>query len=278
MSDEKNTSVGERSQEEAMQLVRELQQITLVMLKDIDKVCAEYDIPYYLGEGTMLGAVRHQGFIPWDDDIDLLMMRDDYERFLQIAPTAMGDKYEIQHYTTMENCWTPLLKVRLITDNPKFRQSHIAHVTPNNGPMIDIFPLDNVPRLSSFGQTMQGTMARIWRGTLSQKMKTAEADTFAKKVLRLASHFVSRDFLFRRINKNYVKYNSPDNEYIVCLASYYKVQKETFPKAAFGEPVRVPFEDGMFPVPQDTDLILTTIYGDYMTPPPPEKRVIKHHF
>lgn len=278
MSNEKNSAAAERSQEEAMQLVKELQQITLAMLKDIDRVCAEYDIPYYLGEGTMLGAVRHKGFIPWDDDIDLLMMRDDYERFLQIAPAAMGERYEIQHYTTMENCWTPLLKVRLITDDAKFRQSHIAHVTPNNGPMIDIFPLDNVPKLSSFRQTMQGTMARILRGTLSQKMKTAEDDTFPKKILRFASHFVSREFLFQCINRNYVKYNNPDNEYIVCLASYYKVQKETFPKAAFGEPVRVPFEDGMFPVPTDTDLILTTIYGDYMTPPPPEKRVIKHHF
>ena len=267
-----------RYYEESMELVRELQRITLGMLKDIDRVCAEYGIPYYLGEGTLLGAVRHKGFIPWDDDIDLLMMREDYERFLTIAPQAMGENYEIQHYTTMENCWTPLLKVRLLTDDPRFRQSHIAHVTPNNGPMIDIFPLDNVPEPSSFGQTVQGTMARILRGTLSQKMKTADADTAAKKVLRLASHFVSRDFLFRCINRNYLRYNSPDNAYVVCLASYYKVQKETFPKEAFGEPVRVPFEDGMFPVPQDPDLILTTIYGDYMTPPPPEKRVIKHHF
>lgn len=278
MSEQKNGGNSAQSNDEAMQMVRKLQQVTLAMLKDIDKVCTEYNIPYYLGEGTMLGAVRHKGFIPWDDDIDLLMMREDYERFLEIAPGAMGEKYEIQHYTTMENCWTPLLKVRLITDSPEFRQSHIAHVTPNNGPMIDIFPLDNVPELSSFRQTMQGTMMRILRGTLSQKMKTAEDDTLQKKVLRFASHFVSRDFLFKCINKNYVKYNNPGNKYIVCLASYYKVQKETFPKEAFGEPVRVPFEDGMFPVPQDTDLILTTIYGDYMTPPPPEKRVIKHHF
>lgn len=278
MSEQKNCDNAVQSNDQAMQMVKELQQVTLAMLKDIDKVCTEYNIPYYLGEGTMLGAVRHKGFIPWDDDIDLLMMREDYERFLKIAPEAMGEKYEIQHYTTMENCWTPLLKVRLVTDSPKFRQSHIAHVTPNNGPMIDIFPLDSVPELSSFKQTVQGTMMRILRGTLSQKMKTAEDDNLQKKILRFVSHFVSRDFLFKCINKNYVKYNSPDNKYIVCLASYYKVQKETFPKEAFGEPVRVPFEDGMFPVPQDTDLILTTIYGDYMTPPPPEKRVIKHHF
>lgn len=278
MSEETVCENAENTQEEAMQKVKELQQVTLEMLKDIDKVCMQYGIPYYLGEGTMLGAVRHKGFIPWDDDIDLLMMREDYERFLKIAPAAMGGKYEIQHYTTMKNCWTPLLKVRLITDSPKFRQSHIAHVTQNNGPMIDIFPLDNVPKLSSFKQTLQGMVMRILRGTLSQKMKTADDDNFQKKVLRFFSHFVSREFLFKCINKNYVKYNNPDNQYIVCLASYYNVRKETFPKSAFGEPVRVPFEDGLFPVPQDTDLILSTIYGDYMTPPPPEKRVIKHHF
>ena len=275
---QETAAANQRSQEDEMVLVKQLQQITLAMLKDIDDVCTRYGIPYYLGEGTLLGAVRHKGFIPWDDDIDLLMMRDDYERFLQIAPAAMGERYEIQHYTTMANCWTPLMKVRLLTDDPKFRQSHIAHVTPNNGPMIDIFPLDNVPKRSSFGQTLQGTMARILRGTLSQKMRTAEDDTFAKKVLRFASHFFTREFLFQCINRNYLRYNAPDNPYVVCLASYYKVQKETFPKEAFGEPVRVPFEDGMFPVPQNPDLILTTIYGDYMTPPPPEKRVIKHHF
>ena len=79
MSDNTNPTSSEKTQEEAMQLVHELQQVTLAMLKDIDKVCNEYNIPYYLGEGTMLGAVRHKGFIPWDDDIDLLMMRDDYE-------------------------------------------------------------------------------------------------------------------------------------------------------------------------------------------------------
>ena len=249
-----NTNIpAEKTQEEAMQLVHELQQVTLAMLKDIDRVCAGYNIPYYLGEGTLLGAVRHKGFIPWDDDVDLLMMRDDYERFLKIAPEAMGEKYEIQHYTTMKNCWTPLLKVRLITDSPKFRQSHIAHVTPNNGPMIDIFPLDNVPALSSPAQTWQGTKMRILRGTLSQKMGTAEANSFAAKALRLVSHFVTRDFLFRCINRIYEK-------------------------GWFAEAQPLPFEDTTMLVPNGWHELLTDSYGDYMTPPPPEKRVIKHHF
>ena len=252
--------------------------VELDLVNELKRVCDKYGIQYFADGGTLLGAIRHKGFIPWDNDIDLCMFRDQYEKLCEVAPREFKHPYFFQTEYTDPTSLRGHAQLRNSETTGAIRIELNKTARLNQGIFIDIFPLDNVPKLSSPLQTWQGTKMRILRGTLSQKMGTAEANSFAAKVLRFASHFVTRDFLFRCINKNYVRYNSPDNPYIVCLASYYKVQKETFPKEAFGEPVRVPFEDGMFPVPQDTDLILTTIYGDYMTPPPPEKRVIKHHF
>ena len=90
------------SQEEQaiLEEIHALQDIELEILLDVDRFCRENGITYFLGEGTLLGAIRHHGFIPWDDDVDVIMKRADYERFLQLAPEGLGKQYEVQHPTT----------------------------------------------------------------------------------------------------------------------------------------------------------------------------------
>lgn len=258
--------------------LEKLHSIELKILSDISRVCNEHNLRFYLAEGSLIGAVRHHGFIPWDDDVDIAMPRDDYERFLSIAQKELGDEYEVQHSTTIKNYWSPFIKVRLLTGCDVFRQQHIAHLTEHNGPLVDVFPLDNVPKLKSTGQTLNRRRIGLYRAAILRKLGCVKNVDMKGRLCSLFSHFVSIDRLHRKLDRMHTKYNSPDNAYIINWASYYHENKETFPKEAFGEPVFVDFENTKMPIPHDADLVLRTIYGDYMTPPPPEKRVIKHNF
>ena len=83
--------------------LRKLQLIELEILKEVDRICKKYHINYYMAEGSLLGTMRHNGFIPWDDDLDIMMLRKDYEKFLQVAPNEINKKYEVQHSTTIKN-------------------------------------------------------------------------------------------------------------------------------------------------------------------------------
>lgn len=256
----------------------QLHKIELGILLDISRVCQQYGLRFYLAEGSLIGAIRHKGFIPWDDDVDIAMPREDYEKFLKVAPAALGERYEVQHSTTIKNYWSPFIKIRLLSDTHLFRQQHIAHLTENNGPLVDIFPLDNVPKLHSFSQTMNRRLIGLYRGAITRKLGCVKNTSFKGRIISLFSHFVTIDWLHRKLERLHTKYNSPQNGYLVNWASYYPANRETFPREAFGEPLMVPFEGYEMPVPCDYDTVLTTIYGDYMTPPPPEKRVIKHNF
>ena len=256
--------------------VRQLQKIELSILDDIDRVCRKHRIPYYLGEGTLLGAIRHKGFIPWDDDMDLLMMRDDYEAFLKIAQEELGDKYEVQHPTTVDGYWSPFIKVRLL-DNSRFAQEHIAHLTDHNGPYVDIFPVDNVPQEWSFGQRLQSLVVRVMRGSLTSKLQCRRKKTKHEWACNIIAKVFPLGAIHWVIDHAFRFYNKDGNEFAVNLASYHKHRKQTVPMDWYGKPRYVPFEGRMSPIPAKAENLLKRVYGDYMTLPPEHERQIKHH-
>ena len=259
--------------------IKELQQIELGILLDVDRVCREEGIEYFLGEGTLLGAVRHHGFIPWDDDVDLIMKRPEYERFLQVAQRALGEKYQVQHFTTVENYWSPFIKIRLVAGEQKYRQQHIAHLTRNNGPYIDIFPMEYVPKEDSPAQRRQSFKIRLFRGMLSYKLGLRRADTLKKKIVRLCACFYSVKRIHKTLDKTFKKYASlGKTDYLATLASYHDYKCQTVPASVYDEQLFVDFEGHQLPIPKEYDYLLTKIYGDYMTPPPLDQQVIKHHF
>ena len=114
--------------EKQLDMLRQLQLLELEILLEVDRVCKKHNITYYLGEGSLLGAIRHNGFIPWDDDIDILMKREDYEKFLQIAPVELGKDYFLQNSFSEKNFWVFFSKVRLLRKTD-FNQLDISNLT-----------------------------------------------------------------------------------------------------------------------------------------------------
>ena len=264
--------------EKQLDMLRQLQLLELEILLEVDRVCKKHNITYYLGEGSLLGAIRHNGFIPWDDDIDILMKREDYEKFLQIAPVELGKDYFLQNSFSEKKFWVFFSKVRLLRKTD-FNQLDISNLTEHNGPYIDVFPLDYVPRKASFKQLYTAKKIKAYRYILFYKTRALKKPKNKKrKLLYYLSKFYTVKHLHNELYKQSTKFNHKSHKYLVNYCSYYNTTEQTIPVNFYDEPKYVKFEGHLLPVPNKADYILTSIYGDYMTLPPLEKRVIKHKF
>ena len=258
--------------------LRALQLVELGILLDVQTVCDELGLRFFLAEGTLLGAVRHQGFIPWDDDIDLFMPRHDYERFLRQAPRLLGDRYRLQHSSTVPDYWSPVIKVRLVEGEQRFRQTSIAHLTRDNGPLLDIFPLDYVAHDHGILLRAQSAYIRLLRGLLVQKLRTRPADSLLRRAMRMAANVVPGSVLHGQLAWAHELQGSRPRPYLASLATYHPVARQVYPADAFAESARATFEGRTFPIPAGYDEILATTYGDYRRLPPPEQRNHRHEF
>ena len=276
----RNQSMTQPAEEEAfrtaaLEEIRRLQLYELKILKEVDRVCRENHITYYLGEGTLLGAVRHAGFIPWDDDVDILMPRAEMERFIALSDEKLSPGYKVQFYHNVDQYWVQSPKVRMLEET-EFTQSKLRRYTPDVGPYIDIFPLDNAPDFRKADR--QNRVIKRYRRILFLKTGFSRIRNRKDKVYMLCSRFMSCKAIHERIRAWATKYNGADTAYLCNHGSYYATDREFFPREAFGTPVLTQFEDGMFPIPQKARDLLSTTYGDYMKEPPAEEQLPHHSF
>lgn len=282
--------------EEILQDIKELQKILFNIALDVKTICEENNFTFFLGEGSMIGAVREGGFIPWDDDIDLIMPRKDYQVFVKEAPRLFkekfGDKYQVQHSTTIEGYWSPFVKIRLIDYEGKFKQSHIAHLTKNNGPYIDIFPIEYCDSKDSLSTKLTGFFVRYYRGLLSYKLGLRKPRKLPGRILRFASKFYSTKVIHAGLVRTLKPYLEPEGKkYMATFLTYHALRCQIVEASNYDETKFVDFKNPdptlsdtaenkvvKMPIPAGYDTILRTIYGDYMTPPPVADRVFKHHF
>ena len=256
------------------QTLRKVQLILLEMLKDIDSVCKRHKIQYFLDSGTLIGAVRHRGFIPWDDDLDIGMLRADYEKFSSIAQAELGEKYFWQTWDTDPDYPIPFGKVR--KRGTKYVESKSKELK-ENGFFIDILPYDYAPNSVEKCERIRNRQWLLYRMLLMKDgykpwYETNEVN-LKKRIGYIPFSIVSKLVTKRMIISQYMKtINCVEEKTLV----YQQTGKKYYKASWMQNTVTLEFEGEQFPVVDHYHEWLTKAYGDYMTPPPPHERENRH--
>lgn len=253
--------------------LRKLHKQLLELLDEFVRICDKNNLDYFLCGGTLLGAVRHKGFIPWDDDMDVAMLRKDYEKFLKIAPVELKEKFIIDNYHTNKKCYLNFTKIR--NRNTLFVQDFQKDYDGEKGIWIDIFPLDYIEKLNFF-QVTKIKIVKLIRSIEHYKNNIFLGNNkiWLKKILTFLMKPIPLTFL-QRLQDNLMKGKTHDKEakYITSIASTYDYKKETMEKDVYLPAKTLEFEGKEYKVPNKYKYYLEKIYGNYMELPPVEKRV-----
>ncbi|HHX24250.1 MAG TPA: LicD family protein [Thermoanaerobacterales bacterium] len=255
-------------------ILREVQLIQLNMLLKVDEICRLNNIRYYLIGGSALGAVRHKGFIPWDDDVDIGMFRRDYDQFLDIADKFLDNKYFLQTNRTDPDYHGPYAKLRANNTTYIEKVSRSLGAKIHQGIFIDIFPLDNVPDKKLLLK-LQLTLMRFLLSVAFARVNDYPVNRYKRYIKKVYSipflKLIKKRTFDEIIDKIASFYKDKETDRIANLFGRYG-EKEVLPKYYFGEAKYLEFEGHKLPVPEYYDEFLKHIYGDYMKLPPVEKR------
>ena len=259
-----NSTVIETAMDEkTSKIVSDLQVALIDILAEIIRVCDKHDLKYALVAGTLLGAIRHKGFIPWDDDLDIIMPRDDYEKFREIAPKELKEKYFFQDYSTDSAFPSIYAKVRN-SETTLIENGYRNIKGMNHGVFLDVFPADRY-KASSKNNLRRKIIKFCNNILLFQKVSNVN------KAVNLASRLFPRKPLFKLAEKISIQMDSEkgNNQYII-------INEYVMPDGIFDELIDVPFETISAKVPKNYDVLLSDMFGDYMKLPPVDKRAPKH--
>ena len=257
--------------------VEEVKQVQLAVLAETDRWCREHQIPYYLAYGTLLGAVRHQGYIPWDDDIDIIMLRRDYEAFIRTFNTDRIDSIRVLHHSLDPNF--PYEYAKIHDRSTKMVESAGIHY--EIGINIDLFVLDSVPteklkKLMKAKALPTKIMAYKNYGIPAQEPMMKHI--IHRTAQGICSH-IPIHWCTSHIDRICSRYR--DDSDCVQLADLCQPlfrESEAMERNWFSEQMEQSFEQNRFFGPKKYDEVLTAWYGDYMQLPPEEQRVTHHSY
>ena len=256
--------------------IREYQLAQLELIKMMDALCLQQNLTYYIIGGTLLGAVRHGGFIPWDPDIDIAMPREDYEAVRAYFDKNKSERYFYQHYSTEKNHLSPHALIRIKDSHVIFKSVSTCYKSRYDGIYLDIFPLDNAP-LSQKLQKKQMRKIERYKKIISLKAGYIYPcnnlmTIIVKKCISLLLSPIAFSFLNKKMDETMQEYNDPFAEHLVSMASHYSYWKQLMPKSIYGTPNRIDFEGLSLPAPAKIHEYLERIYGNYMELPPEDQR------
>ena len=255
-----------------------VQPVLLDIAREIRRVCDENSIRYFMYRGTFLGAVRHQGFIPWDDDMDFAMLREDYDKFCAIAPGALGEDYCFQDWHTDPAYAHPFGKVR---KRGTLYVEAKCRPLAENGFYVDIYPLDYAPEDPGQRRKLARQQLHLYRVKLMKSGYTPwMEDTrilWKKRIgyllYKTIALFVSQKQLIETYDRlSRVPRGKTVYEQSALPVSYY------FDRALCENLAEYDFDGEKFPGPEDYDTFLTGLYGSYMQLPPEDQRENRHQF
>lgn len=248
--------------------IERVREVQLQLAEEVKRICSKYDISYFIIWGTLLGAERNAGFIPWDDDFDIALFRDDYTKFIKVAPKEIAAPFFLQTALTDRQYYFPYARMRNSKTTGIIVENYSADY--NNGIFIDIYPLDAIPSC----QMLRGIKFWLrdnfyWVCSNYYMSKSSGTSSIMSKVL---ARFFEYEFLCSCFDHICKIGNRIDGK-VVGLA-YHKVLAKTykFTKKYAQETRELPFEGHSFAVPTGYKRILAEVYGDYMKIPPKRKR------
>lgn len=257
----------------------EIKKIELDILLFIDSFCRANKINYSMAYGTLLGAIRHKGFIPWDDDIDIFMLRKDFEKFSSMFNSAHNSKYKLLWISTDKNYNLPLPKV---VDSSTILIQNGQRRCKNLGVYVDIFIYDSIPDddvLKNKIVKKVDTLQKYWSYSICKPPKSGSA---FKKIIRFLIysffHIINPRFFVKKINKVSQTYTDCDTKKVGSLTYTGARRRFLFEKKWISELVELPFEGCCFFACADYNSYLCYRYGNYLELPPKEKQISNHDF
>lgn len=252
----------------------ELKKIQIAILVSIHEFCEQQGLRYSLCFGTLLGAVRHKGFIPWDDDIDIMMPRPDYEKFRATYP-GFNPHYSVQSYHIDDSYWFNFVKVY---DN----RTLFIESAARNGVYVDVFPVDGFPEKQQERDSILNSVSLLlnrdlrW-ATKEYKVKTQRKDFILHYLKYLSRSLLvgSRQHTIKKIDDLFLS-NSFDSSYLAGVFFFGRMLA-IMPRSLYEQYKLIQFEGNLLYCINDTHQYLKSLYGDYMQLPPLEKRVGRHN-
>ncbi len=248
--------------------LRHLQMVILSIIKEIDALCKKNNIDYYLLGGSAIGAIRHKGFIPWDDDLDIIMTYDNYEKFIRICEEQLDhDKYFLQ--VGIKDWPLNFSKIRLKGSRLTEKEGY-ATSADMQGIFVDIFKMDNVS-----GNPLQGRWQYFcgkYYLCYQLAQRTYKTASFKKRCM-IALSFPLRCRIIRKfIIHQTIKYNNVETPLLGFYYGRTRWHSGVIARKIYGKPLYVPFEDTMLPIAEHYHEYLTQVFGDYMKLPPNEQQ------
>lgn len=263
--------------------IRETQRISFNILKKIAEICEEKNLRYYLIYGTLIGAIRHNGYIPWDDDIDIMMPRPDYDKLLLYLRGNI-EKYPNLKVFNHELCSEYPYMITRISDD-RYEIEMLNEKKYGMGVFIDIYPYDGL------GDTKEEALKYGLKGdrlysfcyqSTRKKYLVETTSACLRKITKfpvfVLSRLIGKDYFQNKLEKLARVREYDSSKYIGCVVWLSGGEKDIFPREWFDDFLMMPFEDCKFRVPKEYDKILKHIYGDYMKLPPEKERVGHHNY
>lgn len=262
------------------QSLRRLQLVEFDILKQVKKICEQHQLTYYLSGGTLIGAVRHKGFIPWDDDIDIAMPRPDYEKFLVFAEEELPEPLVLS--TRKTGSIAPFAQVQNKSIYVRSTSRKNEQIWPA---WIDIFPLDAMPNekvhffFRKYHLLYRRMMFQLSVFDDYVSINKKSRPWYEKVIIWIATkmhpdHFLNADKQCSKFHKALAAYPFTKGKYVINMLGMYKF-KSVMEKEIYGRKTELSFEGEPFSVPEQYDAYLRRIYGDYMQVPPENER--NHH-